>query len=568
LTTTIAPRTSGRPVGSTLIAATLLCAGLHAQVSDERLREAAQEPENWLTYSGTYSSNRYSELDQMAPSNIANLEQRWVYQTERIGPWQATPLVVDAVMYVTQRPNDVVALDARTGRVFWIYRYPTPPDQRACCGSNNRGVAILGDTLFLATLDAHLVAIDATTGGELWNTKVADKDAAYALTLAPLAVKDKVIVGTSGGDYGIRGFIAAFDASTGEEAWRFYTIPGPGEPGHETWESCPETPTTFCDPDAWQHGGGAVWLTGSYDPTLNLTYWGVGNPGPDFNAAQRPGDNLYSDSVVALDADTGELKWYFQFTPDDPYDYDAVQIPVLVDVVRNGVPFKVMLWGNRNGFFYVLDRETGRFLSGRPFVELNWAEGLDDTGHPIETPQPPGAPTFPGVQGGTNWYSPSYSPRTELFYVTAWENYGSVFDDAPQEYREGRSFVGGAPTSFAPAPGAPTVPGLSRGPLNTWTEAAGHGAVIAVDALTGEQRWKFEMTDVSSSGLLTTASDLLFSGSREGYFQALDARTGELLWKASLGGQIINGPITYEVAGTQYVATIAGHSLVAFALRD
>ena len=554
--------------GLALIAATLLSTSVQAQVSDERLQQAAQEPENWLTYSGTYSSNRYSELDQVSPSNVVDLEQQWVYQAARIGPWQATPLVVDGVMYVTQRPNDVVALDARTGRVFWIYRYPTPPDQRACCGSNNRGVAILGDTLFLATLDAHLVAIDATTGGELWNTEVADHDTAYALTLAPLAVKDKVIVGTSGGDYGIRGFIAAFDATTGEEAWRFYTIPGPGEPGHETWESCPDSPETFCDPEAWRHGGGAVWVTGSYDPTLNLTYWGVGNPGPDFNAAQRPGDNLYSDSVVALDADTGELKWYFQFTPDDPYDYDAVQIPVLVDVVRNGVPFKVMLWGNRNGFFYVLERETGRFLSGRPFVELNWAEGLDDSGRPIETPQPPGAPTFPGVQGGTNWYSPSYSPRTELFYVTAWENYGSVFDDAAQEYREGRSFVGGAPTSFAPAPGAPTVPGLSRGPLNTWTEAAGHGAVIALDALTGEQRWKFEMTDVSSSGLLTTASDLLFSGSREGYFQALDARTGELLWKANLGGQIMNGPVTYEVAGTQYVATIAGHSLVAFALRD
>ena len=557
-----------RQVLSALVLLALTNAGLHAQVSYDRLRQAEQEPHNWLTYSGTYSSNRYSELVQISPANARNLEQKWVYQTQTLGPWQATPLVVDGIMYVTQRPNDVVALDARTGRAFWIYRYPTPPGQKACCGSNNRGVAILGDTLFLATLDAHLVAIDATTGGELWNVEVADMEAAYALTLAPLAVKDKVIVGTSGGDYGIRGFIAAFDADTGNEAWRFYTIPAPGEPGHETWEPCPPSQTTFCDPDAWRHGGGAVWITGSYDPALNLTYWGVGNPGPDFNANQRPGDNLYSDSVVALDADTGELKWYFQFTPDDPYDYDAVQIPVLVDVERNGTLFKLMVWGNRNGFFYVLDRETGRFLSGRPFVEVNWAAGLDDSGRPIETPQPPGEPTFPGVQGGTNWYSPSYSPSTGLFYVSAWEGYGSVFNEAEQEYTEGRAFVGGSPTGFAPVPDAPTVPGLSRGPFNTWTEAAGHGAVIALDALTGEPAWKFDMTDVTASGILTTASDLLFTGSREGYFQALDARTGELLWKASLGGQIVNGPITYEVAGKQYVATISGHSLVAFALRD
>ena len=539
-----------------------------AQITAEQLRQSAAESHNWLTYSGGYSSHRYTELDQISPENVTELEQRWVYQTQVLGPWQATPLVVDGVMYLTQRPNDVVALDARTGRAFWIYHYPTPSGQRACCGSNNRGVAILGNTLFMATLDAHLVAIDATTGGELWNVDVADMDAAYAFTLAPLAVKDKVIVGTSGGDYGIRGFIAAFDAETGEEAWRFYTIPGPGEPGHETWEPCPPEPTMFCDPEAWRHGGGAVWVTGSYDPELNLTYWGVGNPGPDFNTAQRPGDNLYSDSVVALDVDSGELRWHFQFTPDDPYDYDAVQIPVLVDVEQDDTTFRLMVWANRNGFFYVLDRENGQFLSGQPFVDVNWAAGLDDSGRPIETPQPPGEPTFPGVQGGTNWYSPSYSPRTGLFYVSAWEGYGSVFDGAPQEYREGRSFVGGSPRGFVPVSDAPTVPGLSRGPLNTWTEAAGRGAVIALDALTGEPAWKFEMTDVTSSGLMTTASDLVFTGSREGYFQALDAKTGELLWKTNLGGQIVNGPISYEVDGEQYLATIAGHSLVAFALRD
>ena len=551
-----------------VILAGLVFDGLYAQVPFERLREAAREPQNWLTYSGGYFSNRHTQLGQITPANVGDLELQWVHQAGVFGPWQATPLVVDGVMYVTQRPNDIVALDARTGRVFWIYRYPTPPGQRACCGSNNRGVAMLGDKLFMATLDAHLVAIDRTTGGELWNLEVADMDLAYAFTLAPLAIKDKVIVGTSGGDLGIRGFIVAYDAATGEEAWRFYTIPGPGEPGHETWERCPPNPTTYCDPEAWKHGGGSVWLTGSYDPVLNLTYWGVGNPGPDFYREQRPGDNLYTSSVVALDADTGELRWHFQFTPDDPYDYDSVQIPVLANIERNNTEFRVMLWANRNGFYYVLDRATGRFLSGRPFVNVNWADGLDDSGGPIETPQPPGAPTYPGIQGGTNWYSPSYSPRTELFYIPAWEDYATLFNAEPQVYVEGQLFIGGRPTTFEPVPDAPGVPGLTRGPINTWTDAVGHGAVLAIDALTGEQKWKFEMTDVISSGILTTASDLLFTGARSGYFQALDARTGELLWRANLGGQIVNGPMSYEVAGKQYVAIIAGHSLSTFALRD
>ena len=543
------------------------------QVSFERLREATREPAQWLTYSGGYFSQRHSPLDQITPTNVNELQLQWVYQTPVGGPWQSTPLVVDGVMYLTQRPNDIVALDARTGRVYWIYSYPTSPGQRACCGSNNRGVAVLDNRVFMATLDAHVVAVDATTGAELWNITVADMDLAYAFTLAPLAIKDKVIVGTSGGDRGIRGFIAAFDAETGQEVWRFYTIPGPGEPGHETWEECPPNQTTYCDPEAWKHGGGAVWVTGSYDAELNLTYWGVGNPGPDFYREQRPGDNLYTNSVVALDADSGELRWHFQFTPDDLYDYDSVQVPVLADIRRNNTEFKVILWANRNGFYYVLDRVTGQFLSGRPFVSVNWAEGLDDGGRPIETPQSPGSPTYPGIQGGTNWYSPSYSPRTELFYIPAWENNATVFGGAAQEYVAGRSFVGrsnvgGLPAGFEPVPDAPTGPGLTRGPINTWTEAVGHGAVLALDALTGQQQWKFEMTDVISSGILTTASELLFTGARSGYFQALDARTGLLLWKASLGGQIANGPMSYEVEGRQYVAVIAGNSLSTFALRE
>ena len=543
-------------------------AGLSAQVPYERVRDAAQTPADWLTYSGTYSSQRYSELDQVTPDNVDDLQLQWAYQTPVSGPWQASPIVVDGVMYLTQRPNDIVALDARSGRVYWVYQYPTPSEHTACCGSNNRGVAILDDTLFMGTLDGHLVAIDARTGAELWNVEVAESRLGYSLTLAPLVVNDKVIVGTGGGERGIRGYISAHDAATGEEVWRFWTIPGPGEPGHETWEPCPPNPTTYCDPEAWMHGGASAWLTGSYDPELNLTYWGIGNPGPDFNRDQRPGDNLYSDSVVALDADTGELAWYFQFTPDDPYDYDSVQIPVLADIERNGVMFRVMLWANRNGFYYVLDRRTGRFLTGQPFVSVNWAEGLDDSGRPIETPQPPGEPTYPGVQGGTNWYSPSFSPRTELMYIPAWESYGTVFRGVPQEYEVGGSFTAGRLTTYTEVPDAPTVPGLTRGPINTWTDEAARGTVLAVDALTGERQWTFEMTDVISSGILTTASDLLFTGARSGYFQAIDARTGDLLWRTNLGGQLVNGPVTYEVDGKQYLAVIAGSALSTFALRD
>ena len=289
----------------------------------------------------------------------------------------------------------------------------------------------------------------------------------------------------------------------------------PASPAHETWAD---------GGDAWQHGGASVWLTGSYDPALDLTYWGIGNPGPDWNPAQRPGDNLYSDSVVALDPDTGELKWHFQFTPNDDYDYDAVQIPVLVDLPTTSASSgKLMLWGNRNGFFYVLDRVTGEFIRGNPFVNVNWASGLDESGRPIETPQPLGSVTFPGVQGGTNWYSPSFSPRTGLFYLSAWENYGSVFRPAESEYVPGRTFVGGIPAS--PLAGANNLPGIRRGPINNWTEAFGNGAIIALDPRTGEQRWRFPTTDVSSSGVLTTATDLLFTASRDGYVYALDART-------------------------------------------
>jgi alcohol dehydrogenase (cytochrome c) len=528
---------------------------LRAQVSPERLLHSDDEPENWLTYSGSYASQRYSSLHQVDAANVKNLELKWVFQAQSLQKFETTPLVVDGIMYLTQPPNDVVALDARTGRAFWVYHYAPSPAARPCCGIVNRGVAILGDSLFMATVDAHLVAIDAKNGHALWNVQLAEAAAGYAMTLAPLVVKDRVIVGVAGGEFGVRGFIAAYEAGTGRQAWRFDTIPKPDDPGHDSWRG-----------GDWEHGSAAVWLTGSYDPDLNLTYWGTGNPGPDWNPDQRPGDNLYSDSVLALDADTGKLKWYFQFTPHDPYDYDSVQIPVLVNANWNGSPRRLMLWGNRNGFFYVLDRVTGKFLAGRPFVKVNWTSGLNADGRPIPSPQPPGAPTYPGIQGGTNWYSPSYSPRTGLFYVSTWEEYATIFTGVNADYKEGLRYTGGANTS--PIPGAENPAGARQGPVNTYTEALGRGAVVALDPETGKKKWKFDMHDVNTSGILTTASDLLFVGGREGYFQALDARTGALLWKENLGGEIVAGPMTYQVGGKQYIAIASGNSLFTFAPRE
>jgi alcohol dehydrogenase (cytochrome c) len=541
----------------TLLLSCLLSTQAVAQVTPERLLNAASEPQNWLTYSGGYASQRYSTLSQINRANVQDLELAWILPNQVFGAWQSTPLVVDGIMYVTQRPNDVYALDAKTGRVFWQYRHQVSTEARVCCGANNRGVAILGERLFMGTLDGRLIALDAKSGTSLWNTAVADPMLGYSLTLAPLAVKDMVIVGVGGGEYGIRGFIAAYDAATGEQRWKFNTIAGPGEPGHETWEN-----------DGWINGGGSVWVTGSYDPELNLSYWGVGNPGPDWNPDQRPGDNLYTESVVALNVDTGELQWHYQFTPNDGYDYDSVQVPVLADLNWRGTPTKAMLWANRNGNFYVLDRTNGKFLLGAPFVKVSWMSGWDANGRPIQTPPAPGEALWPGNQGGTNWYSPSFSPRTGLMYVSAWEGYASTPVKQEVEYVPGRNFGGGSNSPVVPVPGAPG-PRIGRTtPINSWTDAVGNGATIAIDPNTGERKWTFKQYDVTDSGILTTATDLLFTGGREGYFYALDARTGEELWKASLGGQIVNGPITYTVEGEQYVAIISGNSLVTFRLRQ
>ncbi len=510
---------------------------------DRILNASQKEPQNWLTYSGGYSSQRHSELGQITPENAKDLALKWVFQARSLEKHEVTPLVVDGVMYTVQGINDVIALDAVTGKTIWTHPYKPSPDARNCCGQETRGLAILGDKIFLATLDAHMIALDAKTGKEIWNVQVADPKDRYSFTHAPLVIKDKVIEGTAGGEFGIRGFIAAFDANTGKEVWRFYTVPGPGEPGHETWAG-----------DSWKHGGAPVWVTGSYDPATNLTFWGVGNPGPDWDGDGRLGDNLYSCSVVALDADTGELKWHYQFSPHNEFDWDSVQIPVLADIPWKGKTRKVMLWANRSGVFYVLDRTTGEFLMGKPFVKTNWLTGFDEKGRPIRAPgiEPSlkGTLVYPGNQGATNWYNPSYSPQTGLFYIPTWENSSTTYikNQEPPEFHSGQTFSGVFPRN------------------SSLTDV--YSAIRAIDPATGEKKWDFRLNAPSTeAGILTTSSNVLFSGGRDGQFYALDARDGKLLWETNLGPSVSSGPITFEVNGKQYVSVQAGPSLFTFALR-
>jgi alcohol dehydrogenase (cytochrome c) len=513
-------------------------------VSFERILKANQEPHNWLTYGGSLTSQRHSGLAQITPENARELELKWVFQSRSLEKHEVTPLVVNGVMYTIQSPNDVIALDAGTGKTIWTYSHKPDPAARNCCGKLSRGLAILGDTVFLAAFDASMIAIDAKTGKELWNTPAADPKQGYAFTHAPLVVKDKVIAGTAGGEYGVRGFIAAWDVNTGKEVWRFNTVPEPGEPGNETWSG-----------DSWMHGGAPIWVTGSYDPDLNLTYWGTGNPGPDWDGAARLGDNLYSCSVIALNPDTGKLQWYYQFSPHNEFDWDSTQTPVLADIEWQGRTRKVMLWANRNGYFYVIDRITGEFMKGQPFVKTNWATGFDPKGRPVPAPgivpTKEGTLVYPGNQGGTNWYPPSYSPKTGLFYIPTWENSSTTYikGEEPPEFHEGQTFAG-----LFPRPGA-------RG------EDA-YGAVRAIDAKTGEKKWDFRQAAASTeAGILTTASNVLFSGGRDGAFYALDARDGKLLWQTNLGPSVAAGPMTYMVNGKQYVSIQVGSALFTFGLR-
>ncbi len=513
---------------------------LTAQVTYERIAAAASEAGNWLTYSGGYAGHRYSALRQINRGNVSRLRPAWIYQANDLNNFEATPIVADGVMYISEPPSNAAALDLRTGRPIWIFRRPLPGPVGVCCGQVNRGVALLGDRVFLGTLDGHLLALDAKTGHLLWDRAMADYQSGYSITVAPLALKDKVIVGVSGGEYGIRGFLDAYDAVSGERLWRFWTVPGPGEPGHETW-----------DGDSWKTGSAATWLTGSYDPALNLLYWGTGNPGPNYNGEGRRGDNLYSASLLALDASTGKLKWHFQFTPHDTHDWDANHVPVLLDADFQGKPRKLVAVANRNGFFYLFDRQTGEYLLGRQYAKQTWAKGLDRRGRPIvipaTEPAPAGTLVYPGVHGATNWNSPSYSPETRLMYVAVREE-GTVFYRATAEYKAGSYFSAG---------GMRGIPG---------TEPS--GSIKALDPLTGQQRWEFALHSPPWAGVLSTAGGLVFSGTNEGNLFALDAASGKPLWDFQGGAPVYAGPISYEFEGRQYLAVTAGRSLLAFTVAE
>ena len=510
-------------------------------VTWERLLNAADEPQNWLMYSGTFDSQRHSRLEQVHTRNVDRLELKWAYQIPEIDRAETTPLVVDGVMFVTEAPSNAVALDAATGGRYWRYEHELPDDLRICCGRNNRGVAILGETLFMSTLDAHLVAIDARTGNLVWNREVADHQAGYSKTAAPLIVKDQVVTGIAGGEYGIRGFLDSYNAETGEQEWRAWTIPGPDHPDNRTWAG-----------DSWRTGGSPTWITGSYDPDLDLVYWGTGNPGPDWNGDVRLGDNLYADSALALDGATGDLAWYFQFTPHDVHDWDAIQIPILGDIMFEGEMRKVMMWANRNAFYYTLDRETGEFLVGTPFAQQTWAEGLDGNGRPIRVPNtaptPEGVVVSPPIGGGTNWWSPAYSPRTGLFYVNAFDGEQEYFT-RDEEYVEGETFMGGGGNNVLPIEHYQSY-------------------IRALDPATGNLRWEYPIAPRSTSGLLSTEGDLVFGGTVDGYFFALDALTGEELWHINVGSRVHSGPMTYAVDGEQYVSVAAGNVVFAFGLDD
>ena len=509
-------------------------------ITNKDLLDGLANPSRWLTYSGDYSGRRHSPLTQITSTNAGQLMAQWTFQTAVGGKFEATPIVVDGVLYVTGPQNWAWAIDGRTGREIWRYQRPVPQDVKACCGLVNRGFAVLGDRLFMATLDAHLVALDMKTGKVVWDVEIADYKQGYASTPAPLIVKDKVIVGIAGGEFAIRGFLDAYDVTTGKRAWRFWTIPAPGEPGSESW------PAT-----AWERGGAPTWLSGSYDPDLNTLYWGTGNPNPDFYGDSRQGDNLYSGSLIALDADSGKLKWHFQFTPHDTHDWDANQIPVLADLTIGGQPRKAVLVANRNGFLYVLDRTNGKFISAKPFVHQTWAKEIGADGRPVEVPdQRPSAKgtlTCPDLFGGTNFMSPAFDPSTGLMYVSARETCQIFIAETPPDgYKAGDRTMGGR---------------SGRAP-----DFTPHGALRAIDPITGERKWELKHPAPSWAGVLTTAGGVVFTGSQEGFVIAADSKTGKELWRYQAGAPIYAPPTTYQIDGRQYVVMPAGMTLTAFAL--
>jgi len=514
---------------------------LAIQVSSERLKAAGTKPDEWLMYSGSYNGWRHSPIAEITPANVSALRVRWVKQFDSNDPFiQATPLVIGGAMFMVAPASTVSALDVKTGDVIWEYKRTIPNNLPLCCGRNNRGLAVYENAVFLGTLDGYLVAINASDGKVIWQTLVASPGEGYTITGAPLAVNGSIVVGIAGGEYGTRGFLAAYDASTGRQQWRFSTIPGPGEVGHETWEN-----------DAWRTGGGSTWITGSYDAAADLLYWGVGNPSPLYAGDVRPGDNLFTASVIALHAKTGKLAWHFQFTPHDERDWDSTQTPVLADLSINGVIRKVICWPNRNGFYYVLDRISGEFLAGVPFVELNWASGLTAAGRPIPTDfgkiSGAGRRVKPGADGGTNWQNPAFDPSRRLIFVPASES-SSVFTKLP-------------PNRVVRGQG-----GLYFG--SGWSQAEPPVRVVrALDAASGQKKWEYypSTSRYEYGGLLSTEGGLVF-GASGGVLFALDADTGREILRVPLGGNTMAGPISFALDGQQVIAVAAGRALFVFGL--
>jgi alcohol dehydrogenase (cytochrome c) len=527
--------------------------GASLPITYERLLKADQEPGNWLMYSGTYHGWRFSKLNQITPQNVKNLRVKWLFQGRHNEKFETTPLVVDGIMYLTRPENAIYALDVVTGRQLWMYEHRNPERTFNCCGRVNRGLAILGTTLFMNTLDMHVIAVDAKSGLELWKTKIFDHMAAggYAAPGAPLAVKDKVIVGMAGGERGVSGFLDAYDPKTGERLWRFNTIPQPGEPNFGTWAG-----------DSWKTGGASTWNTGSYDPETNTLFWGTSNPWPDYNDDARAGDNLYSASVLALDPDTGKLKWYYQFTPHDVHDWDATQNPVLVDTEFLGQTRKVLAWPNRNGFFYLIDRTNGKFLSAKAFVKQTWNDGFDyeNNGRPILAPGNEPTPegnerVWPGIDGGANWMSHSYSPLTRLLYVFAKEERRAytkneiqppTTEERPDRGMGPQAFRGARPPRFAPE--------------ESW------GKAIAIDPRTGTIKWEQRVITPPWGGLMSTAGNLVFGGTLQGVIFALNATSGERLWTFASNGPVYGSAISYLADGKQFVSIPAGDLIVTFGL--
>ena len=515
--------------------AILLAGAALAQVSYDDLLKA--DPKNWLHYNGQYHSQRHSLLKDINTATVKDLVPAWFKNIPNSRRLESVPLVADGVMYVSQT-NEVYALDARTGREIWQWQR-----QPALQKGPNRGVAVHGNKVYAGTPDAFLVALDARTGSQLWESKLAEASDGYYSPAAPMVIKGKVIMGIAPGDHGLNGWLDAYDAETGERLWRWHAIPRPGEPGNETWAG-----------DSWKTGGGDTWLTGSYDPELNLLYWGIGNPAPDFDGDVRKGDNLYTESMVALDADTGKLKWYFQFTPHDLHDWDSVEIPILVNAPYKGKTRKLLLHGDRNGFYYVLDRVTGEFLHGTPFInKLNWASGLDAKGRPIRVPgvEPSfqGTKTCPSTSGATNWMSPAYNPETNWFYLAVKEGCG-INTKSRDTFRPG---------------GFPYMgTGYIESPEEPWQMY-----VRALELTTGKMMWEYKQISSKQygAGLLSTAGGLIFAGDDQGFLTALDAKTGKALWSFNTGQAISASPMTYSVNGKQYVALTAGSNVVAFRLH-